>query len=284
MNKFIDNALLEQFNDSISLYVDDDDVKIDEVKAAIIALLTNYHSRMEDINFLIKAHRLNSANVLIRVAFETSVYLKYIFEKNSRIKSRAKAYYFHDFQKLSYYLQNLDKTNIVKSIDIIDDMNNKIEAQVLGPYKSVNSYFNGMRSKFKNCFAIENKNLSFKLLKDNDEFTKSKIDSWKWYNDDGNTDTFLKLVCRLNLLDEYAALYAPTSDNIHSDGLQHQLKFSQHQIIVQESLDTPLLVYFNSSILEFIKILGKHIHNSNKRLEISKNLKRARAIYSINND
>lgn len=88
----IDNALLEKFDHALDIYIDDD-VETGIAKAAITALLTSYSSRMHDINFLLKNRRANSANVLMRVAFETYVYLKYIFEHNNRITTRAKAYY-----------------------------------------------------------------------------------------------------------------------------------------------------------------------------------------------
>lgn len=281
MDQLIDNALLEQLDDAIELYIDDD-IQLDIPKAAIISLLVSYYSRMDDINFLIKNHRLNSAKVLMRVAFETYVYLKYIFEKKNRTENRAKAYYFHDFQKFSYYLQHLDQTSIANTSELIADLNNSKNKKVLGPHKNVNDYFNNMRSKFRQCFVIENKKLDFQLLKDSDKFKKCKIDSWKWYNDDGKTRDFYHLVNRLSLIDEYAALYAPTSDNIHSDGLQHQLKFSKYQVTVQESFDPNTLVFFRGSILELIQILEKHIHSTNNRRKVSQELQKARTIYLVN--
>lgn len=281
MDQLIDNALLEQLDETIELYIDDD-VQLDESKAAIISLLVSYYSRMDDINFLIQNHRLNSAKALMRVAFETYVYLKYIFEKNNRMENRAKAYYFHDFQKFSYYLQHLDQTSIANSDELIADINNSQNKKVLGPHKNVNDYFNDMRTRFRKCFVIEDKKLAFQLLKDSDKFKKCKIDSWKWYNDDGNTRDFLHLATRLKLIDEYAALYAPTSDNIHSDGLQHQLKFSRNQITVQESFDPHILVFFRGSILELIQILEKHIHSPRNRREVTQRFQKARTIYLIN--
>lgn len=278
LDQIIDNALLKQLDEAIKLYIDDD-IQCDESKVAVISLLVSYHSRMNDINFLINNHRLNSANVLMRVAFETYVYLKYIFEKNNRMKNRAKAYYFHDFQKFSYYLQHLDQTSITTTDELIADLNKSKNKKVLGPHKNVNNYFNDMRAKFRKCFVIKDQKLDFQLLKDSDKFKKCKIDSWKWYNDDGKTLDFLHLVTRLNLIDEYAAIYAPTSDDIHSDGLQHQLQFSRNQITVQESFDPLTLVFFRGSILELIQTLGKYIHSSQNRRKVTQRLQKARTIY-----
>ena len=108
LKKIIDEVLINDLNKAIDIYVNDD-VEIDVYKISIIALLNSLVSKLEDINFLIKNHRYNSAKILARVTFETYVYLTYILEKNNRIEQRGKAYYYSNFQKLAYYLKFIDK-------------------------------------------------------------------------------------------------------------------------------------------------------------------------------
>ncbi len=277
--KLIDVALLKKFDDAIGIYINDS-AMIDTDKTAIIALLTNYLSRMKDINFLLQNKRANSANVLMRVAFETYVYLKYIFEKYNRMSTRANAYYYHNFQKLSDMLNHIDQTNISTSKDMIDDINNHPRA--LGHYQNLNDYFNDKRERFRTCFNINNKSLNFTKLSTNDTFHSCPIDQWKWYNDNGKTSSFLKLVIRLGLLDEYAALYSPTSNNIHSDSLQNQLKMSPHSLTIFESYDPNMLVCFRASIIEFLPILKKITVDNDKKRQIERLYNSACFIYRTN--
>lgn len=281
MGNTIDTALIKQLENAIDLYVHDD-VKTDVSRAAIIALLTNYLSRLNDINFLIENHRFSSSKVLMRVAFETNTYIRYIFEKNNEIEKRAKAYYYRDFQKIAYYLQHLDQTDIASSAELIKIINESDNPKLLNKYRNVNEYFNDRRTKFRACFAIDNSKLSFDKLNDNEPFKAFSIDSWKWYNDNGHTRTFFDLIRRLNLLNEYAALYVPTSDDVHSDGLQRNLRVSSHSLKIVQSFDPNMLVFFNVSILGLLEIIEKHIHNTDTKSQVSSIIRSARAIYYIN--
>lgn len=278
----IDVALIKQLDKAIELYANDD-VETGITRASIIALLTDYSSRLSDINLLIENHRLSSCKVLMRVAFETDVYLRYIFERNNRMENRAKAYFYHGFQKTAYYFQHLSETDIADPNEIIQDINNSNNPKLLGHYHSVNEYFNDKRTVFRSCFNIENRGLSFQTLTDDEPFRPFKIDSWKWYNDDGNTRNFLLLVRRLNLLNDYAALYVPTSGDVHSDILPHDLEASPHTIKVVQSFDPNMLVFFRISILEFLQFIRSHIHNNDNRRKVTKLIKSAKTIYFVNN-
>lgn len=77
----------------------------------------------------------------------------------------------------------------------------------------------------------------------NDVFREFKIDKHKWYNDDGRTANFMALVRRLNMIDEYAALYVPASDSIHLDGLLRNLKIEETELAVVETFDPTLLAF-----------------------------------------
>lgn len=62
--ELIDEGLLNTYNVAFEKYVDTKE-KIKPSKAAIIALLNSYVSKMSDINFLIKNKRYTSANIII---------------------------------------------------------------------------------------------------------------------------------------------------------------------------------------------------------------------------
>lgn len=284
METIIDNGLLKLFDNAVEDYVNDD-VKITTYKSAIMALLNGYSSRMHDINLLIKSHRLDSAKILTRTAFENNVYLQYIFERPNRVEDRGNAYFYSDFQKFAFYLTFIDQAPSFSKAEIINGLNNSNNPETLGHCKNINEYLNYKREKFSNCFNYLGKctkGLTFEILHENDDFKPCKIDHWKWYNSDGHTNNFRDLITKLNLLDQYTALYLPTSDSVHSDGLNHNIKYEPQQITVVESFDPTLLTFFKGNIIRYIKMLGKYIHNPRLKHDVSVLHQKARLIYIAN--
>ena len=72
--ELIDEGLLHTYDKAIESYVGAKE-EIGPAKAAIIALLNSYSSKMSDINLLIKNNRYASANIIIRTAFENEIYI-----------------------------------------------------------------------------------------------------------------------------------------------------------------------------------------------------------------
>lgn len=177
-------------------------------------------------------------------------------------------------------MKHIDKTDLGTAQEVIQGINKKLQKQ--GNYNNLNDYFNEYRAKFRSCFRIEDSKLNFKQLTKDDSFRPFPIDKWKWYNDDGKTDTFLKLAQKMNLINEYAALYSTTSDDVHSDGLQHQLKYAKHSLTVYESYDPNMLVCFRAGIMELLSILQKHTVNNAKKREIGSLMTSTALIYKMN--
>ena len=107
--ELIDEGLLHTYDKAIESYVGAKE-EIGPAKAAIIALLNSYSSKMSDINLLIKNNRYASANIIIRTAFENEIYIRYILGRKNRQELRGNAYFYSDFQKLSDYLTHMDST------------------------------------------------------------------------------------------------------------------------------------------------------------------------------
>ncbi len=78
--ELIDEGLLHTYDEAIEKYVDAKE-KINTGKAAAIALLNSYSSKMNDINLLLQNYRYSSANIVMRTAFENEIYIRYIFER-----------------------------------------------------------------------------------------------------------------------------------------------------------------------------------------------------------
>ena len=116
----------------------------------------------------------------------------------------------------------------------------------------------------------------------NDVFREFKIDKHKWYNDDGRTANFMALVRRLNMIDEYAALYVPASYSIHSDGLLRNLKIEETELAVVETFDPTLLAFFRGGIVKTIEFLEKATVDNTRRRRIKRERKIAAQAFAIN--
>lgn len=285
--ELIDEGLLHTYDKAIESYVGAKE-EIGPAKAAIIALLNSYSSKMSDINLLIKNNRYASANIIIRTAFENEIYIRYILGRKNRQELRGNAYFYSDFQKLSDYLTHMDSTESFNATELIDSMNNSNNSDILGHFRNVNDYLNRLRQQFRSCFRFngnENtKGLRFRTFNDSEPFQQCKIDKWKWYNDDNKTSNFRLLVTRLHYTDEYMALYSPTSDDVHSDGLRRSIKPNKdnHRLIISESYNPSMLIFFRGSVIDNIKLMQQ----STDDLHVCSNLKhfreQAKNIYVAN--
>ena len=254
----IDEGLLHTYDEAMEKYVNTKE-KIGTGKAAAIALLNSYLSKMSDINLLLRNNRYTSANIVMRAAFENEIYIRHIFERRNRQEIRGTAYFYSDFQKLSDYLAHMDSTESFSSEDIINSINSSPRIKALGRFRSLNDYLNYFRQHFRECFRFngnENtKGLRFRTFNDSEPFQKCNIDKWKWYNDDKKTSNFRSLVMRLHCSDEYMVLYSPTSNAIHSDGLRTSLDVTKYSITITEKYAPAMLTFFRASVIDNIKYM-----------------------------
>lgn len=283
--ELIDEGLLHTYDEAIEKYVDAKE-KISTGKAAAIVLLNSYLSKMSDINLLLRHHRYSSANIVMRTAFENEVYIRYIFERRNRLETRGTAYFYSDFQKLSDYLAHMDSTESFNSEDIINSINSSPHIKALGPFRNLTDYLNHFRQQFRKCFRFngnENtKGLRFQTFNDSEPFQQCKIDKWKWYNDDNKTPNFRSLVMRLHYSDEYMALYSPTSDAIHSDGLRSSLDVKKHRITITEQYDPAMLTFFRASVIDNIKYMQQSTNDLQSVTKLKHLREQARNIYVAN--
>ena len=282
MQLFIDKAMLSAFEKSIKYYVEGK-AKIGLAEVAQIALVTRFFNLLNDINLLLERKRFTSGYALMRTAFEIQVYLSYIFQDSRYRDRRSKAYFYSDYQKFVYYLKHADETSFMDRDEMLHQINtNKSE---LGKYESVNDYFNTYRKNFKSCLTSQkdpDPGLEYQNLSANDEFKEFKIDKRKWYNDDGKTSNFLALVQRLGLVDEYAALYVPTSDSVHSDGLRRNLTIEEGELAFVELFEPSKLAFFRGNILKTIEFLEKATADNTMRRKIKHERKIAGNAFLIN--
>lgn len=277
--ELIDEGLLHTYDEAIEKYVDAKE-KINTGKAAAIALLNSYSSKMNDINLLLRNYRYSSANIVMRTAFENEIYIRYIFERQNRRETRGTAYFYSDFQKLSDYLAHMDSTESFNSEDIINSINNSPHIKALGPFRNLNDYLNHFRQHFRECFRFngnENtKGLRFRIFSESEPFQQCKIDKWKWYNDDKKTPNFRSLVMRLHCSDEYMALYSPTSDAIHSDGLRSSLDVKKHSITITEQYEPAMLTFLEPALLIILNTCNNllMIYKQSNNLNTFENLPR----------
>ena len=82
MNPLISSQYIKYLSESIQLYVYSLDSAPNEIKIedrVIVLFLTEYIERLEDANFLLKNKRYTSAQILLRSAYEITIYIDYLF-------------------------------------------------------------------------------------------------------------------------------------------------------------------------------------------------------------
>lgn len=87
---------------------------------------------------------------------------------------------------------------------------------------------------------------------------------------------------RLHYSDEYMALYSPTSDAIHSDGLRSSLDVKKHRITITEQYDPAMLTFFRASVIDNIKYMQQSTNDLQSVTKLKHLREQARNIYVAN--
>lgn len=256
MQKIIENNLLNPYKKTLDLYgtYGNDGIK----KRVILGLSLSLFSRMNDINLLIENNSLDSVQALMRIAFETQTYIIYIFKESNKLNQRCKAYYYSSYQKFLYYLTHMQDLSLGSKDDLITKCINDHLFSLKDENNNLAWYLNHFRDNYRNSIPIKGngkKNgLFYEHVSESNVLQKTyKIDHREWYNDDDKTSTFLALVKSLKLLTQYAALYTPTSDIVHSNNILNHFQLENRELIYSESFDPSMLVFFRDGILTNIR-------------------------------
>lgn len=283
MQKTIESNLINPYKKTLDLYGThaQDSIK----KRVILGLSLSLLSRMTDINLLIKNNRRGGAQAIMRVAFETQTYIIYLFKDSKKLDQRCQAYHYSRYQKFMYYLTNMQYVSLGSRDKLIADC---IKDHYFSPIDENNNlswYLNYHRDNFRKALPIKGngkKNkLKYEHVSKSTVFQSYDIDHWKWYNDDNTTDTFLNLIKSLNILTQYAALYSPTSDVVHSDNVLSNFQTENEQLIYAESFDPSMLVFFRGEILKNIRRIRSLLPNFSN--EITQYYHEAQLAYIANN-
>lgn len=266
MQTLIEQNLLQPYKSAIDFYgkTAQDNIQ----KRVVLGLSLSLYSRMCDINKLIEDNSLDSAQVLMRVAFENQVYIIYLFKNSKKLEQRCNAYFYSSYQKYAYYLTNINRTSLGTQKSLIQDSIKTHSFSADNDKNTLASYLNFYRSKFRKSIPIprqnEPKGLSYTKLSSTDNFEPCNIDHWKWYNENNKTPTFFSLVKSLKFLDPYAALYSPTSDIVHSDEIPNHLHVINNELVFSETMEPKMLVFFRASILKDIRRLRSITEDKNQ--------------------
>lgn len=277
MQPLIEKNLLQPYKKTIDLY--GQSAKDSIQKRVILGFFCSLYSRMCDINILIENKSFDSAQILMRVAFETQIYIIYLFKHSNELERKCNAYYYSSYQKYAYTLSQINKTSIETQSSIIQ---HSIKTHAFSADERKNnlaSYLNFHRRKFRESIPVHSPKLSYEEMGPKDHFKSYPIDNRKWYNDDGKTKTFLNLVQSLKVLNQYAALYSPTSDIVHSDSISNHFQAINNELVFAETMDPLMLVFFRKSILDNIRRLRSLLDDKS---QVNEYLNNARQAYLSN--
>lgn len=256
MQKVIESNLLNPYKKTLELYgtYGNDSIK----KRVILGLSLSLLSRMNDINLLIENNSLDSVQALMRIAFETQIYIIYLFKDLNKLSQRCDAYYYSSYQKFLYYLTHMQDLSLGSKDDLITKCINDHFFSLNDENNNLAWYLNHFRDSFRNSIPIKGNgkknSLFYEHISETNALQKTyKIDHREWYNDDDKKSSFLALVKSLKLLTQYAALYTPTSDIVHSDNILNHFQLEKSELIYSESFDPSMLVFFRGGILKNIR-------------------------------
>lgn len=279
MSTIISNKYLQEIKQCIQLFVislntGPDKISIDN--KVLIFLLTEYLEKLEDANTLLGKRRYTSANILLRTAYENSIFIDYIFNDESKAVLRSRAYYYSHYQKDLYYYMYIGKTSLMSQSGV-RKLFEKAENE---NFKSFNDYLNKSRTKYKSCFPKLKDNLDFPVLKEKDEPKFEKIDRLVWYNENNRRGTFLLLVSYMQkcikgeltkyyYINPYFLIYKENSDDVHSQNITSRLRMDKKELKIGQSWNPfSQLVYFYDEGILFINYLMNRLNNkqSEKKL------------------
>lgn len=294
MNPLISSQYIKYLSESIQLYVYSLDSAPNEIKIedrVIVLFLTEYIERLEDANFLLKNKRYTSAQILLRSAYEITIYIDYLFSDPEKIEMRAKAYYFSSYQKSFQYYNHMNETTLMTQEHVKELF--KKEKIAGKQYSSFNDYLNKNRSAYKACFPSEmQKMLNFSILKDSDKPVLERIDKINWYNENNKRPTFTSLViymqkCIKNkgyYANAFFEIYKKNSEDVHSENFEEKFRMNDKGIQVGSSwLPQTQLPYFYNEGIMFINYLLNRIDSA----KIKKQLERCQCLMlkeKVNNE
>lgn len=271
MQKRIESNLLNPYRKTLDLYgiYGNDSIE----KRVILGLSLSLLSRMNDINLLIENNSLDSVQVLMRSAFETQTYIIYLFKDLNKLNQRCNAYHYSSYQKFLYYLTHMQYLSLGSKEDLITRCVKTHSFSKNDKNNNLSWYLNHFRDNFRNSIPIKGNgkknSLFYEYVSESNVLQKTyKIDQRKWYNDDDKEVSFVALVKSLDLLTQYAALYSPTSDIVHSDNILNHFQLENDELLYSESFDPSMLVFFRGEILKNIRRIRSIVSN-NHRAEIT---------------
>lgn len=222
--------ILEEINMSLEVTIDDNEKLIDKLfgdysvfskqkltpsDVAIISLYYSALSNAKAIKILTDNGLTNVTDTLLRTFIEQSVYLTYIFQRNTR--ARAELLFF--YEKMNSHDKALNIVRRLTDKNLAKNMQRQIDNQIKNdPSESSNleestKYF---RKRYDKLFP---KNLPH----------RDKIKQ-HWYNaePDYKNTSFNQLCKNLGIKDLYLGMYAPYSDNTHGVNGIANFKITPH--------------------------------------------------------
>lgn len=176
-----------------------------ELTPSDVAIISLYYSALSNakaIKLLTDNDLTNVTDTLLRTFLEQSVYLTYIFQKNT--KDRAELLFF--YEKMNSHTKALNMVKRLTNKKLAQNMQREIDNQIKNDPSETSSLEESTKQFEKRYDELFPRNI----------LNRDKIKQ-HWYNAEPNfkNTSFNQLCNSLGIKDLYLGMYAPYSDNTH---------------------------------------------------------------------
>lgn len=219
----------------------------------IISLQNSILNKVREIDFLIKANKVQSINVILRSMLEQYVYLMYILDSQTYLKAKLfiRSYQIQTYEKL------LNTINFMKSDKSFNvNESETVLQKELEKIRKTNPEINNIKdyiSYLKKQFDEMSPNKS----------TKDRLKYEKWYKIDTKTSNMRDLMKSIDMSDaEYEFMYGLASMDVHGISAFGNVKAKKDELILEipinlkfvETLMSSYLLFSSKKIIEYYSV------------------------------
>lgn len=245
------NSAEKMMDQTYKLKFNKHELDIDD--SVIISLQTSILNKVKDINFLIKEKRIQSINVILRTMLEQYVYLIYIMNDKTLLKSRLFifSYQIQTYEKLLNtidFMKSNKSFNVEESERVLQEELKKIR-KIYPDINSIRDYISYLKQQFDEISPNKS--------------TKDRVRYEKWYKLDTKTNSMRDLMKSIDMSDaEYEFMYKLTSMDVHGISAYGAVNPKKDELRIEtpiniefvETLMTSYLFFSSSRIVNYYSV------------------------------
>lgn len=219
----------------------------------IISLQNSILNKVREIDFLIKANKVQSINVILRSMLEQYVYLMYILDSQTYLKAKLfiRSYQIQTYEKLlnTINFMKSDKSfNVNESETVLQKELEKIR-KTHPEINNIKDYISYLKKQFDEMSPNKS--------------TKDRLKYEKWYKIDTKTSNMRDLMKSIDMSDaEYEFMYGLASMDVHGISAFRAVNAKKDELILEtpiniefvEALMTSYLFYSSRKIIKYYSV------------------------------